>query len=310
MEILTWDGSPITRAGLYHNVPMDAYHGAVTAKPSVSSTHLRKIESDSLAHMWDGYYLNPEREAEEDSDHFAIGRALHDLTAGQESFLDNYAIRPDEWGSWRTKDAKAWRADMELAGKTVLTPDDLLALQAMTRRLAKHPTIEAGILNGLIEHSIFWPDPATGIWLKARPDIVPLDSNMIVDLKTCASAAPRSVRRSITDFNYHMQLALAYEGLLMTTGREMTDFVLVFVETKRPHCVNIKPIFEDDIELGRRQLRRALDKFATALDAWQAGGDPDHCFAGYDDDEVPAGLDDYYRKRLAEEDKRGELPPL
>ena len=302
MNIIKWDGQPISVPGVYSGVPMDRYHGNICVGQSISSSGLRTIEGQSLKHYWAGSYLNPDKEPEDDEAYLNIGSALHDLSAGEEAFLQRYAIRPGVWDSWRTKDAKAWRGERQLEGKTVLAPADIDLIRNMSAELAAHPTIQAGILNGIVEHSIFWQDRDTGIWLKARPDVIPTESNIIVDLKTCASAHPRAVRRSIDDYNYHMQLALAYEGILATTGREMTDVVLVFVEKAKPYCVNIKPIYMEDIEWGRRQLRRALDKFDRALKA--------NSWPGYDDDEVPCGISDMYRKRLEAEAKAGLLPEL
>lgn len=289
MEVLKWNGSLIEQPGIYSGVPLSAYHGAVTAKPSISSGGLRTIEGKSLRHFWSTSYLNPLRIPQETSEAMDVGSALHDLAAG-ESFWDKYAVRPEQWDSWRTKDTQAWKEAQIASGKTVLIPSDMEDLRGMAQSLAEHPTIKAGILRGLVEHSIFWEDRTTGIWLKARPDVIPLDSTILVDLKTCASADALSCRRSITDYQYHMQLALAQWGIQEVTGIEMTDFVLVFVERKPPYCVNIKPIWADDIEWGRRQVRRALDKFAKALETNE--------WPGYDDDEVPCGVSDFYRKRL------------
>lgn len=302
MDIRKWDGTAVTEVGIYSGVPMDIYHGAVTVGPGISSSGLRTIESDSLAHYWDTSYLNPGREPPDDAPFLALGRALHDLTAGEGRFLDRYAVRPEKWLSWRSDDSKKWRALRELEGMTVITPEEIEALRAIVLQLARHPTIEAGILNGIVEHSGFCRDPVTGVWLKIRPDVIPTDSNIIVDLKSCSSAHPRTVRRSIDEFNYHMQMALALDVLLMTTGREMTDCVLVFVETKRPYCVNIKPLFMDDVELGRRQNRRAIDLFAKALETGE--------WPGYADDEVPCGISEAYRKRLLDDEKLGALPTL
>lgn len=301
MSILKWDGQPIGIPGVYEGIPLAQYHGAITTEPAISSSGLRTIEGDSLKHYWMDSYLNPNRRPRPDTKQMAFGRAVHDLAAGEE-FRRNYAIRPDQWDSWRTKDAQSWKLEMELAGLTVLTPEDVDAIKSVADELSAHPTIRAGILNGIVEHSIIWPDLATGVWLKARPDVIPTDSNMIVDLKTCSSAHPRAVRRSIDDFNYHMQLALGHWGIQATTGREMTDFVLVFVETAPPYCVNIKPIYPEDIELGMRQLRRALDKFARALETNE--------WPGYEDDEVMCGISDAYRKRLMADDDAGLLPKL
>ncbi len=301
MQITKWDGRPISAPGIYSGISLEQYHGPITDGPGISSTGLRTIEGDSLKHYWSTSYLNPKRRASPDNTAMAFGRVVHDLAAG-ERFDDRYVVRPAKWDSWRSGDAQRWRAEQMLDGKTVITPEELEAVREVADSLSEHPTIQAGILKGIVEHSIFWQDHKTGVWLKARPDVIPIDSDMIVDLKTCASAHPVAVRRSINDLNYHMQLALAYEGLLATTGREMTDFVLVFVEKAPPYCVNIKPIWMQDIELGRRQNRRSLDKFAEALNTGH--------WPGYDDDEVPCGISDGYRKRLDAEAASGMLPEL
>ncbi len=282
MNIVTkWDGNPVSRAGIFSGISLDQYHGAITAKPSISSTGLRTIEGDSLKHYWATSYLNPKRKPSPDNTAMAFGRAVHDLAAG-ERFLDKYAVRPEQWDSWRSKDSQTWRDEQITEGKTVLTPEEVAIIAEVADELEAHPTIRAGILSGIVEHSIIWEDRATGVWLKSRPDVIPTASNMLVDLKTCASAHPRAVRRSIDDLNYHMQLALAHDGMLATTGREMTDHVLVFVEKASPHCINIKPIFMEDIEYGRRQNRRCIDAFARALESGQ--------WPGYADDEVACGI--------------------
>lgn len=301
-EHIIWDGNKISKPGIYAGIPIMTYHSDCCIGPSTSSGGLRTIDSVSPAHYWATSYLNPERTPPEDKDSFSLGRAAHTLILGEEGFRRDYVIRPDKWDSWRTKDAQVWRDEQKLAGLTVLEPKNIDQIKGMAASLAAHPTIEAGILRGHIERSIVWQDKQTGVWLKARPDVLPIDSNMIVDLKTCNSADPVSVRRSIADYGYHLQLALAYEGILAVTGRKMTDFVLVFVETSAPYAVNIKPLDADDIIFGRRQIRRAINRFAECIEAgsWPA----------YDDDEVTASLPAYYRARLDREVEAGLLPEL
>ena len=52
--------------------------------------------------------------------------------------------------------------------------------------LAEEPLIKAGILNGLVEHTMVYQDKETGVWIKVRPDCVPTDGADISDLKTIA----------------------------------------------------------------------------------------------------------------------------
>lgn len=302
MNIIKWDGNTVSTPGIVSGLGMDFYHSDCCAGPSISSSGLRTIENSSLAHYWATSYLNPKRIEVGEKAHFSIGKAAAHLIGGEAEFYSKFAVRPDEFDSWRTKAAQEWRDAKLGAGLTVITPDDIETIRGMADTLAAHPTIRAGILQGLVEHSIFWQDAETGVWLKARPDVIPVDANMLVDLKTCASAHPQTVRRAIADYGYHMQLGLAHEGMMATTGREMTDHVLVFVEKSAPYCVNIKPIPTEDIELGRRQLRRAIRKFANALETNE--------WPGYEDDEVPAHLPEFYRRNLLLEADAGLLPEL
>ena len=299
---IPYSGGKIDKPGIYSGLPITAYHSDSCIGPSISSGGLRTLDSVSPAHYWATSYLNPNRVHQEDKDAFNLGRAAHTLILGEDGFKRDYVIRPDFWDSWRTKEARVWRDEQKLAGLTVLEPSHIDQIRGMAAALALHPTVQAGLLNGEVERSIVWKDAKTGIWLKARPDVLPVDSNMIVDLKTTSSADAVSVRRSIADYGYHMQLALAFEGMKAVTGRQMTDFVLVFVETKLPYAVNIKPLDIADIIFGRRQIRRAIDRFAECLKScsWPA----------YDDDEVTASLPSYYRQRLDHEAEAGLLPAL
>ncbi len=163
--------------------------------------------------------------------------------------------------------------------------------------------------NGLVEKSIFWPERVVlpdgrvvVVWCKARPDTLPLDCNMISDLKSCDNAGPAATRRAIGGNGYHQQLALGGRGIRVTTGRIITDYVLVFIASKRPHSINIKPVSGEAIDYGARQNLRALRRFAQA---WA-----DNEWPGYDDDEVTAQLPDHMAKRLAWESEKGLLPPL
>ena len=310
-RILDWkEGMVVDRSCIVRNVPMAAYHGqAICSAPSISSSGVRLIESKSLSHFYDQSDLNPKKAEEDPKTHFSWGKALHHLAGREQDFDKHFVVRPVEWDSWRTKDAKAWRKAQWDAKKDVLVPDDLIALSIAAEKLTAHSTIQAGILHGLIEHSIFQKKDivlddgeVVTIFLKSRPDVIPLDANMIVDLKSCHDASPVAVRKSIGEYGYHVQLALAHEAILETTGRTMTDHVLVFIESERPCEINIKPLEPIAIEYGRRQLLRATRKFAKAV--------ADNRWPGYEDDEVPAGLPEWLFKRLAREAEDGLLPVI
>lgn len=295
-------GMVIDRPCIVRNAPMEWYHGQPCIGPSVSSSNIRKGEDRSLKHAYREWSGNPNKKPDEDKPHFGVGRAIHELAAGnREEFNRLFVVRPSQWDSWRTKDAKTWRAERQLEGITCLTPDEFEGVAGMLAALTEHPTIEAGILQGLVEHSIFWQDAETGIWCKSRPDVIPIDSGMVVDLKSTMDASRAACERTTGDLGYHVQLGMVDEGL-RALGFTMDEFVLVFIEKEDPWAINHKPMPFYDIEYGRRQLRRALRKWALAIET----GD----WPGYEDDEVEGGLPKWRRERLAWEAENGLLPPL
>lgn len=258
-------GALIDRDGVFA-LSMTEYHGQPTVGPSVSSSGLRTIWADSPAHFWCRSRMNPARLPEEDKPHFTLGRLAHRLLLeGRTDFDREFVVRPDQWSDWRSKDAKAWRESVQASGLTVITQEDLELVTGMARGLAAHPLVKAGILDGYVERSLIWKEPASGVWLKSRPDNIPSDGPDVSDLKTTTSVATEDLARTIASFGYHAQGALVGMGVKAVLGREMETFTLVFVETKPPHCVRVVTIKPDDIARGEQQIRAAIDMFAECV---------------------------------------------
>ncbi|MGP9819238.1 PD-(D/E)XK nuclease-like domain-containing protein [Salinarimonas sp. NSM] len=260
-------GEVITEPGVYGSVPMERYHGAdLCDGPSVSSSGLRTLFSQSPAHYFATSPLNPNRVERTETQAFSLGRAAHHLLLGEADFARHFAVRPDEWKDWRTNAAKAWRDEQEAAGLTVLKPDDLDAIRGMAASLAANPLVAAGILNGAIEQSIVWKDAGTGLWLKVRPDAIPGDGNDVADLKTTTSVAYDALAKTVAEYGYAMQGALIREGFRQVLGRDLETFSLVFVEKTAPWCCRIVTLKTEDLDLGADAIRVALRVFARCLE--------------------------------------------
>ena len=255
----------IIKPGQYERVPMADYHGDLCAGPSVSSSGLRTIFTQSPAHYFVTSYLNPDREEEEDKEAFVLGRAAHHLLLGEDDFSTSFIMRPERFDSWRTKEAKEWKAQEEANGRTVLLPSQFDQIRGMARSLAKHDLIEAGILNGQIEQTLAWRDKETGIWLKARPDAIPSDSGDGADLKTTRHFG-FDLDNSAAKLRYDMQGALVKIGFKEVLGLTLQSFSLIFVETKKPHCVDVLTLHGEDLEQAEKDLRVALRTFAHCLE--------------------------------------------
>jgi len=253
----------INKAGVYR-VPIEEYHRQPCAGPSISSSGLRTIFIDSPAHYWVDSPLNPNRIEKPGADHFDLGRASHTLLLGEDAFTTLFVVRPERWDSWRTNDAKAWKAEQEAAGRTVLLPQHLQIIRGMAKSLAASSLVQAGILNGKVEQTFAYQDKETGVWLLSRPDAVPTDSGDFCDLKTTARIG-FGLDRSIFDYRYDMQASLTKWAAKAVLGLEMQSFSFVFVEKEPPHCVDVLQLHAEDIAAAELDLRVAVDVFAHCL---------------------------------------------
>jgi hypothetical protein len=297
---IRWDGAPVRAPGIYHDMPLARYHqGDAAAGPSVSSTTLRRLWNESPAHAWAHDPANPNRVVDDDSEAFILGRATHHLICGQAGFSDEFIVRPTQAPDGRdwhgsNKSCIKWTAEQKRIGRTVLTSAHVEQIKGMAIALGAHPLVQAGILNGLIERSLFWQDKETGLWLKARPDAIPSDSGDFADLKTTESVLYHRLQNSIATYGYHQQAALVLEGA-RALDLPAETFTLIWVESKKPHCARAQQIKDEDIARGTKQNRAAIRMFADCLAAgsWPGPGDdrPDAEFVD---------LPDWKRKQIDE----------
>jgi PDDEXK-like domain of unknown function (DUF3799) len=283
MKVIAWDGQRIATPGLYSNVPLADYHrGDICDGPSISSSGLRLLWKKAPAYYWDASPLNPMRCEETDNEDFILGRAAHHVICREPGFSNHFVIRsmvaPDgkTWNGNNTS-CKKWLKEQKALGKTVLSPEQAVQIRGMAVKLGATPLVKRGILDGLIEHSMFWRDKETGVWLKARPDIVPTASGDYADLKSTKSVMFFDVQRALDPdfgFGYIQQGALVLEGAL-ELGMEVNSFSLVWVEKTRPYCTRVSTLMDEDIARGAHCNRAALQTFHTCFTSksWPGPGD-------------------------------------
>ena len=313
LNITPWDGKPIAKAGFYSGVPMSAYHsGRLCLGPSLSSSGLRKIFTESEAHFYDQWPLNPEydKDANEESEALILGRAVHHLLLGQPHFAKEFVITPSECADSKGKmqpwtlrfdSAKAWVKDRAAEGITVLSTDQAERIKGMALRLAREPLIKQGALSGLSEITMAWLDKKMGVWLLSRPDVIPTDSGDMTDLKTLGYGVvdyPNLVR-TIAERGYHQQAGLAAEGFEVLTGAKLKSFSFYFVESKRPHCARMVMLKDADLVLGQRQNRNAMQRFVKSMNSghWPGPG-------GTQEEVVTIDLSDTKRMAIENELRR------
>jgi hypothetical protein len=287
MQVTRWNGRPIARPGWYSGIPIERYHSAgMCVGKAVSSSDLRTCWSKSPAHAFAVWCENPKGEPRKISHAMLVGATAHHLLLGEDSFRTKYVPHPPTYRDrvtaaekpWHNGagPCKAWIEKQENAGRTVVTEAILQSIVAMSRTLARLPIVQVGeLLKGLVEISGFWKDDATGLWVKVRPDVVPTDSGIFVDLKTANDITTPAVQSSIRSRGYHMQGALIWQASDVLSPVENFEFVLMYVETQSPYCARTVPIDKQDIERGYVQNRAMLRKIAECIntDRWPGPGE-------------------------------------
>jgi hypothetical protein len=260
---IAYQGGTITQPGIYRGVPMDAYHGNPDLFDgfSMSSSGLRAVLRRP-AEYWAGSPFNPEREPQESTKALDFGRAAHAILLGDEDFARHYVIRPDAYPDYKTAAAREWSDAQVAAGLTVVTPDDLARIERIARSLRAHPLIADGLLSGRAERTLC--TKIDGLWLKARPDVIPNADGVYVDLKTAADVSDEGIERAIYSSGYHVQAALIRK-VTQAIGGVFQTFVFVFVEKASPFDVRVMELKAETLDIGTRQLEVAIKTVRRCL---------------------------------------------
>ncbi|MDE2096388.1 MAG: PD-(D/E)XK nuclease-like domain-containing protein [Patescibacteria group bacterium] len=190
----------------------------------------------------------------------------------------------------RTKDGKAAMAEISAAGRSPVPYETWGRLTAMAAAVRRHPMLGGVFGAGQEELSLFWQDDlwATHVPLKARPDWLPKEGRLILDVKTSDGASPGDLERDMVNYGYHYQAAQYEEGALKLGLRDDPKFVMVVVEKEPPYEVVIARPSDEAITLARGKLGDARRIYAKCQETG--------LWPGYTDDVIELGLPGWVRR--------------
>ena len=237
--------------------PGDAYHADPVPGGSARSTTLRTILKAGGPALVDHETRHPRH-----SDAFDYGGAAHRYVLGKG---DDVVEVP--FDSWRKDAAKDARRAARARGARPLLTAEIVKARGLADAVLEHPV--AGLLFGggvgVTERSVTWLDDDTGETCRIMLDLFPhLDAPGVPvagDLKTTTSVEERKLMRTLLDYGYDQQGAMALDGLA-SLGVVDAEFWLVFVTKDPPHLVRTWRMPSELLERGRRRNRRALDRWA------------------------------------------------
>jgi hypothetical protein len=261
-------GTPIaqvvddTTPGFYDDIPEADYHADRTslsvsgAKVLLKAPALFKWQQDHPVHK----------------DVFDFGSAAHALVLGVGAPIA--ALAAD---SWRTKEAKEFRASCYDTGAIPLLQSDFERVEAMADALTSHRLASRLLSDGKPEVSAYALDEATGVMRRGRFDW--LGSSILTDYKSAASSEPAAFVKAAANFGYHMQAAW-YTDLAADLGHPAEAFAFIAQEKEAPYLVTVIELPPELVDVGRARNRRALERFRDCTESglWP-GYVPDDTFA-------------------------------
>lgn len=248
-------------SGFYQDLPSDEYHNDT----ALGSSSIKTIINKSPAHLFGGEI--------KESSAFDLGTAFHTLVL-EPSKAGTIVCGPEDRRGNKWKDAKE---SCDASGHILLTQDEYEKVFAMRDALMANEDVASLLIGRTVsEASLFHTDMQTGVRCKVRPDLVNYDLRIMVDLKTCISAAPQAFSKAVLEYGYHIQEAFykrIWNGYFKND--QIEDFYFIAVEKEKPYASMVYQLDRMTTMEGFNLVNLGLSIYRKchALNKWPAYGD-------------------------------------
>lgn len=234
--------------GIHYGVSEADYHAVGHAQGVVSKSLLWKFAANPF--VWK---YGPPQKVTEAMD---WGSLVDCLALNPERLDEDFVVSP--YDEIRTNEAKAWRASQT---KTVIKQAEMARAILAACGIVNNP-FASDFLNGAdTQVSIVCDgvdvETARPFRAKCRLDIVPRNSDWLVDLKTTGKDLSK-IPSIIDDFGYHVQAAFYLDLYNLVTGEHRDRWAFIFQSDTEPFEVAVAELDPKDIEAGRAWYQNAL----------------------------------------------------
>lgn len=240
-------------SGIYYGLAAAEYH----AVEALSSSGVKKLLKSP------SHYRFERDHPSEPTAAMTLGTAIHSIVLEQQESAQRIAVLPPL--NRRTKDGRAELDAFITAnkGKLLLSQEEFDRAIRCAAAVMEHPAAAQLLDGGERELSLFWTDGRYSVPCKARFDC--RNRGLIVDLKTCQSAAPDDFSRSIATFGYDVQAAHYFSGAEHVLNETPEGFVFIAAETEEPFAVACYVLGRQSIHVGMNKCDEALKRYQIAL---------------------------------------------
>lgn len=221
------------------------------------------------------------------------GNLMHAALLEPHAFSDRYIMepvdapkRPDKRQleaakpSAKTIEAIEWWRDFgeRNAGKTVITVEQYEVAFRQADSIRRIGEVKRALDKGIAESSSYATDPATGLWLRCRPDweyLATASTSILLDAKSCSDAGAEAFGLQIARKKYHKQQAFYKKTHQLATGKKVGGFIFLAVEATYPYAANAVVLDDAAVTLGEELVERDLAtlKRCQELGMWPSYGD-------------------------------------
>lgn len=195
-----------------------------------------------------------------------LGIHVHMAALEWERWKSSVVAKPD-FGTGEGSRKRKWAWEAELApGIIVCEPEYIDKVELMARKLHAHPKFAALFTGAACEVVLIWKDPVTGLWCKARLDLLTQLSGrpVVLDVKTTTDASYEKFSKQVWNMQWDLQAAQYTDGARAHYGVEPL-YVWAAVESKPPHEVQLFVANEATIEHGQHRRGRAIKRLARCI---------------------------------------------
>jgi hypothetical protein len=262
------DGRPL---GVVYDMPFDEYH----AVQALSASAMRDL-ARSPWHLKNRVELIPTRA-------MLNGSLVHCAQLEPGALSARYVVVPDDapkrpskaqWAAKNPSPASVeamewWTGFGKTAGaRQIVDAGDYGITQLQLAAVQAEPELAKLFATGRGEVSIFWIDPDTGVYCKARPDWVHgIDDRRVklVDLKATIDEHPDAFARSVARMGYHRQQEHYWKGFEIATGMAVEEFVFATVTSAPPVLAVPYRLIPEVREQGREECAELLSLYAECM---------------------------------------------
>jgi exodeoxyribonuclease VIII len=252
---------PQTTGQLVEGMDIGEYHD----HPAIGASSLKYFLKCPEAYRYE--MLDPERaeERKEEKMHFIIGTAFHTLCLEPKLFEQRFHIIGDELR--KDERTAAYKQEIALAnGREILKAKEISDVKKMAKAVGRNTEAMAYLKKpGIIEASLFWTDPLTGLECRARPDLILPDDDIIINFKSAADASEEAFSKQVWNLGYDIGVDHYAEGYYHVFGRSLKSYIYIVAEKSAPFLTAVYPASEATQIAGQIRRRKLMDTLSHCL---------------------------------------------